>query len=144
MFTKNNTRLSVHELTDDFLRDFFELPKNYEPTKSFFNQKFSIDITDDTLHMALLVPGYGEDNLEIQFADDHIIVKSLENDKFNKVYGELAPNVNETIKIGKDWDGSNAVASASNGILYIYVPKFEERLPKKISFRPKAEDKKAK
>lgn len=135
MFT--NRRLSAVELTDEFLRDFFQLPASATPSKEYFNQRFSIEFTDDTLHMALLVPGYNEDSLEIQYANDRIVVKSLETDKFNKVFAELAHPINETIKIGKDWDGSKSDASVHNGILYISVPKFEERKPKKINFKEK-------
>ena len=107
-------------------------PLRYKETA----QRLAIDITDDTLQIGLLVPGHSAETLTLDYDSDKIRVKSkLNNNTPSKIESELVQNIDETLSIGKDWDGAKAEATITNGVIYISIPKFEERKPKKLSIK---------
>jgi HSP20 family molecular chaperone IbpA len=72
----------------------------------------------------------------LDYDSDKIRVKSKENENTpSKIESELVTSIDETLSIGKDWDGAKAEATITNGVLYISIPKFEERKPKKLSIK---------
>lgn len=115
--------------------DFFETP-SFTTTKTFSTQRVAIDITDDVLQIGLLVPGHSAETLTLDYDSDKIRVKSnkIENTP-SKIQSELVSSIDETLTIGKDWDGAKAEAIITNGVLYISIPKLEERKPKKLSIK---------
>jgi HSP20 family molecular chaperone IbpA len=116
--------------------DFFEVSKPATRRYKETAQRLAIDITDDTLQIGLLVPGHSVETLTLDYESDKIRVKSKVNDNTpSKIESELVQNIDETLSIGKDWDGAKAEATITNGVLYISIPKFEERKPKKLSIK---------
>ena len=116
--------------------DFFEVSKPVTRRYKETAQRLAIDITDDTLQIGLLVPGHSAETLTLDYDSDKIRVKSkLNNNTPSKIESELVQNIDETLSIGKDWDGAKAEATITNGVLYISIPKFEERKPKKLSIK---------
>jgi len=116
--------------------DFFEVSKPATRRYKETAQRLAIDITDDTLQIGLLVPGHSAETLTLDYDSDKIRVKSkLNNNTPSKIESELVQNIDETLSIGKDWDGAKAEATITNGVIYISIPKFEERKPKKLSIK---------
>ena len=116
--------------------DFFEVSKPVTRRYKETAQRLAIDITDDTLQIGLLVPGHSAETLTLDYDSDKIRVKSkLNNNTPSKIESELVQNIDETLSIGKDWDGAKAEATITNGVIYISIPKFEERKPKKLSIK---------
>jgi HSP20 family molecular chaperone IbpA len=118
------------------LEPFFEVSK---PTKTSYKEtakRLAIDITDDTLQIGLVVTGHSAETLTLDYDSDKIRVKSKTNENTpSKIKNELVLSIDETLSIGKDWDGAQAEATITNGVLYISIPKFEERKPKKLSIK---------
>ena len=116
--------------------DFFEVSKPATTRYKASAQRLAIDITDDVLEIGLLVPGHSAETLTLDYDSDKIRVKSNkpENNP-SKIENELIHPIDETLTIGKDWDGAQAEATITNGVLYISIPKFEERKPKKLSIK---------
>jgi HSP20 family molecular chaperone IbpA len=116
--------------------DFFEVSKPATTRYKASAQRLAIDITDETLQIGLLVPGHSADTLTLDYDSDKIRVKSNKNENTpSKIENELVQSIDETLTIGKDWDGAKAEATIINGILHISIPKFEERKPKKLSIK---------
>lgn len=116
--------------------DFFEVSKPATRRYKETAQRLAIDITDDTLQIGLLVPGHSAETLTLDYDSDKIRVKSNKTDNTpSKIESELVHPLDETLSIGKDWDGAKAEATITNGVLYISIPKFEERKPKKLSIK---------
>lgn len=120
--------------TDDLIRDFLELPTQRH-TQFVSSNRLAIDVKDDVLNIGLLVTGHSAETLELNYESDKIKVNSITLEKLDKVKEELIIPINETLAIGKDWDGAKAQVSIKDGILYISVPKFEERKSKKLSIK---------
>lgn len=123
-------------IEDWFAPDYSQNWKTSGTTHKITTQRVSIDITDDTLQIGLLVPGHSAETLSLDYDSDKIRVKSIKNETTpSKIDSELVQSIEETLTIGKDWDGAQAEATISNGVLYISIPKFEERKPKKLSIK---------
>jgi len=116
--------------------DFFEVSKPATRRYKETAQRLALDITDDTLQIGLVVPGHSAETLTLDYDSDKIRVKSKPNENTpSKIESELVTSIDETLSIGKDWDGAKAEARITNGVLYISIPKFEERKPKKLSIK---------
>ena len=116
--------------------DFFEVSKPATRRYKETAQRLALEITDDNLQIGLIVPGHSAETLTLDYDSDKIRVKSKTNENTpSKIESELVASIDETLSIGKDWDGAKAEATITNGVLYISIPKFEERKPKKLSIK---------
>jgi HSP20 family molecular chaperone IbpA len=116
--------------------DFFEVSKPATRRYKETAQRLALEITDDNLQIGLIVPGHSAETLTLDYDSDKIRVKSKANENtLSKIESELVTSIDETLSIGKDWDGAKAEATITNGVLYISIPKFEERKPKKLSIK---------
>jgi len=138
MYLVDYNKLVENWFADDYSQNW----KTTTGTKTTYKtstQRVAIDITDDVLEIGLLVPGHSADTLTLDYESDKIRVKSKANDdedtKPSKIQNELIQTIDETLTIGKDWDGAKVEATITNGVLYISIPKFEERKPKKLSIK---------
>jgi HSP20 family protein len=130
--------VDYNKLIEDWFTDDYSQNWKTSGTKSYktSTQRMAIDITDDVLQIGLLVPGHSAETLTLDYDSDKIRVKSNKNENTpSKIENELIQSIDETLTIGKDWDGAKAEATITNGILYISIPKFEERKPKKLSIK---------
>ena len=130
--------VDYNKLIEEWFADDFSKNWNTKSGTSYKSsvQRLAIDITDDTLQIGLLVPGHSAETLTLDYDSDKIRVKSKANETTpSKIDSELVQKIDETLSIGKDWDGAKAEATITNGVLYISIPKFEERKPKKLSIK---------
>jgi HSP20 family molecular chaperone IbpA len=130
--------VDYNKLIEDWFTNDYSQNWKTSGTKSYkvSAQRLAIDITDETLQIGLLVPGHSAETLTLDYDSDKIRVKSKPNETTpSKIENELVLSIDETLSIGKDWDGAQAEATITNGVLYISIPKFEERKPKKLSIK---------
>ena len=114
--------------------DFFWTPtpnRSYTYTPS----KMAVDMVDDKLEIAYLVVGHDPKNVEVSLTQDKINIRAKADTEDKSVYGQFVKNIDETLNLTKDYDGTTASAEIRNGILKIVVDKKEEQKPKKISIK---------
>ena len=83
----------------------------------------------------MAVPGQTKETLEITIEENFIKVKSIEKETDDAIWNAIALPVDESLNIGTNWDISATLASVKDGILYISLPKIEEKKPKKVSIK---------
>ena len=83
--------------------------------------------------MALSVIGHDPKNIEINCFVDKIEVKCKKQSDTESPYDQLTSNIDETITLGEDLDGTKSKAEIKNGILMITVEKKDESKPKKLT-----------
>lgn len=124
-------------LTETLLRDFFETPNYSNRSTTFVPSKFAIDVDDDIAHIALSVIGHNPENISIDCFEDKIEIKAKTGDittlEKSSAINQLISNIDETIRIGKSFDGRTANAEIKNGILILTVERKEESKPKKLT-----------
>ena len=113
--------------------DFFETPKTKTATST--HKQVVVDINDAILRIGLAVPGQTKETLEITIEENFIKVKSIEKETDDAIWNAIALPVDESLNIGTNWDISATLASVKDGILYISLPKIEEKKPKKVSIK---------
>jgi HSP20 family protein len=126
-------------LTESLLRDLFETPNYSNRSTTFVPSKFAIDVKDDIAHIALSVIGHNPENISIDCFEDKIEIKAktgdIPTDEKSSAINQLTSNIDETIKIGKSFDGRKANAEIKNGILLLTVERKEESKPKKLTLK---------
>lgn len=113
--------------------DFFETPKTRAATAT--HKQVVVDVSNDVLRIGLAVPGQTKETLEITIDENFIKVNSIQTDTDDKIWNAIALPVNESLNIGTNWDLSATLATVKDGILYISLPKIEEKKPKKQSVK---------
>lgn len=124
-------------LNNRFLLDYLTFPDpDAAPiTHKWLSGNAVYKIEDNKLQIALSVVGHDPKKVDVELTEDRIFIKA-ESDKESKAVSKyLVSDLNETLRLGKDFDGLTAKASIENGILYIEVDKKEEAKPKKISVK---------
>ena len=123
------TNAQFNSLFDEFL-SFPKINNNYTYTPN----KMAVQLVEDRLELAYLVVGHDPKNVEVSLTQDKIHIHA-KSDVDNSAYGQFVKNINETINLSKDYDGTTASAEIRNGILKIVVDKKEEQKPKRISIK---------
>ena len=122
----------------DFNRLFDEyFPIEQPKTRTTYVQnKFAVDIKDDSAVLALSVLGHNPNDIEINCFEDKIEIKAkkTQEDKEHP-FNQLISDIEERIQIGKNFDGRNAKAEIKNGILLITLERKEESKPKKLTLK---------
>jgi HSP20 family protein len=120
----------------DFNRLFDEyFPIEQPKTRTTYVQnKFAVDIKDESATLALSVLGHDPKNIEINCFEDKIEIKAkkIGEDKENP-FNQLVSNIEERVQVGKNFDGRKAKAEIKNGILLITIERKEESKPKKLT-----------
>jgi len=126
-------------LTEDFLNHLFETPNYSNRSTTFVPSKFAVELKEDTASIALSVIGHDAENIDINCFEDKIEIKAKVGDKYDTEkshpINQLISNIDETIRIGKNFDGRKANAEIKNGILLITVERKEESKPKKLTLK---------
>jgi len=117
-------------LLDSFFNDALFTTTQYE----YKNSKLAIEVLDDKAVIALSVLGHSKDDITIELHEYSIVVKSVEKE-MTSIQKQLISKVNETIAVGKKFDGEKAEAKILNGILYLNIPKKEEAKPKRVEIK---------
>ena len=110
--------------------EFFNEPK----TTTYVQNKFAVDIKDESATLALSVLGHDPKDIEINCFEDKIEIKAkkTQEDKEHP-FNQLVSDIEERINVGKNFDGRNAKAEIKNGILLIIIERKEESKPKKLT-----------
>lgn len=121
-----------------FFNDFFETP-TYSNGRTYSPSKFAVEIKDDAALIGLSVIGFNAEDIDISCFEDKIEVKAKKNeeavnDNFNP-FNQLTSDIDETIRIGKAFDGRKSTAEIKNGILLITIDRKEESKPKKLTLK---------
>ena len=120
----------LDKMFDSFFNDTLFTTTEYE----YKNSKLAIEVLDDKAVIALSVLGHSKDDITIELHEDSIVVKSVEKE-MTSIQKQLISKVNETIAVGKKFDGEKAEAKILNGILYLNIPKKEEAKPKRVEIK---------
>jgi HSP20 family molecular chaperone IbpA len=124
--------IDYRKLFEDFYED---TTPTWKTSTSYSPSKFAVEVKDDTAVMALSVIGHNPKDIEINCFVDKIEVKAKKETDSNSPFDQLAANINETITLGKDLDGTKSTAEIKNGILLISVDKKDESKPKKLPIK---------
>jgi HSP20 family protein len=111
--------------------EFFTQPKE---RTTYVQNKFAVDIKDETASIALSVLGHDPKDIEINCFEDKIEIKAkkTQEDKENP-FNQLISEIEERVQVGKNFDGRKAKAEIKNGILLITIERKEESKPKKLT-----------
>ena len=113
--------------------EFFPIQQPKEKT-TYVQNKFAVDIKDESAAIALSVLGHNPDDIEINCFEDKIEIKAkkTQEDKENP-FNQLISDIEERVTVGKNFDGRKAKAEIKNGILLITIERKEESKPKKLT-----------
>ncbi len=122
---------------DKLLDEFFTTPLYY--TKSNYNtytpKKMAVDLQDDKLELAFSVVGHDPKNVEVTLTEDKVSIRAKKNTEDKSVTGQFVSDIDETITLTNEYDGTTARAEIKNGLLLISIDKREEQKPKKLSIK---------
>jgi HSP20 family protein len=119
---------------DKLFEDFFTTP-TAKNKGTYNNSKLTVEVKEDSAEIALSVLGHDKDHIEIHSYEDRIEIKAKKDKENKSVVGQLISDINETIKVGPDFDGTKAEAIIKNGILHLTLPKKDESKPKKLPIK---------
>jgi HSP20 family protein len=113
--------------------EFFPIEQSKTKT-TYVQNKFAVDIKDETASIALSVLGHDPKDIEINCFEDKIEIKAkkTQEDKENP-FNQLISDIEERVNVGKNFDGRKAKAEIKNGILLITIERKEESKPKKLT-----------
>jgi HSP20 family protein len=113
--------------------EFFPIEQSKTKT-TYVQNKFAVDIKDETASIALSVLGHDPKDIEINCFEDKIEIKAkkTQEDKENP-FNQLISDIEERVTVGKNFDGRKAKAEIKNGILLITIERKEESKPKKLT-----------
>lgn len=143
MFNQNKKLMSTLLKNDPFtilsapnwFFDDFYLNDNLKSNVTFLSNRVVSKVEDGKLEIALSICGHDPKKVNVELTEDRIFIKS-DTDKDNKsITAALIHNIDEVLKLGKDYNGLTAKAKIENGILHILVDKKEEAKPKKLTIK---------
>ncbi len=103
-------------------------------SRTFVPSKFAVDVSDESATIALSVLGHDPKNIDVNCYEDKIEVKA-KKEEGNVTYNKIVADIDETIRIGKLFDGTKSKAEFKNGILLITLEKKESAKPKKLTVK---------
>jgi HSP20 family protein len=95
----------------------------------------TVDLQDDKLELAFSVVGHDPKNVDVTLTEDKVSIRAKKNKEDKSVIGQFASDIDETITLTKEYDGTTANAEIKNGLLIISIDKREEQKPKKLSIK---------
>ena len=113
--------------------EFFPIEEPKQRT-TYVQNKFAVDIKDESATIALSVLGHNPNDIEINCFEDKIEIKAKKTQE-NKEhpFNQLISDIEERINVGKNFDGRKAKAEIKHGILLITIERKEESKPKKLT-----------
>jgi HSP20 family protein len=125
-----------------YMIDYSKLFDEYFPIEqpktrtTYVQNKFAVDIKDESATLALSVLGHDPKDIEINCFEDKIEIKAkkIGEDKENP-FNQLVSDIEERVQVGKNFDGRKAKAEIKNGILLITIERKEESKPKKLTLK---------
>lgn len=133
--TKNNKPVfPMFNVMDDIFDDFFKAsPLEW---KSYSGPALNILDNDSSYSVELTVPGYKEDELNIEMDGNSLIVsgeRSVNSERKGKYYHyeKYHSKFSRSVSLPKNVDAENIEASLSHGVLSLTIPKREIQKSKK-------------
>jgi HSP20 family molecular chaperone IbpA len=114
---------------NDFDSLFFNLPLDTVSTTNTYAAR----VENDVLEVAISVIGHDPKNVNVELTEDRIFVKAHRNEADKEIGNTLVKDIDDTFRVGKDFNGLSAKAKIDNGILRITVEKKEASKPKRLS-----------
>lgn len=95
-------------------------------------REFPLDIyeDDDNRYVRAELPGFGKDDINVEL-ENAVLTVTAEHKEGEKE--ENRQTVSRSITVGDDIDADKVKAKTENGILFVTLPKTEERKPRLIS-----------
>jgi HSP20 family molecular chaperone IbpA len=123
---------------DEFDSLFYGFPKldafqNWDTSPLYSQTSYASRVENDTLEVVISVIGHDPKNVNVELTEDKITVKAKKNTDDKTLASTLIKDIDDTFRLGKDFNGLSAKAKIENGILKITVEKKEESKPKKLS-----------
>lgn len=132
MFNQNKKLMSILLKNDPFSLFVDSVINN---DVNYLSHRVVSKVQDGKLEIAVSVLGHDPKKVNVELTEDRIFIKS-ETDKDNKsVTASLIGDIDEILKLSKDYNGLSAKATIENGILHIVVDKKDEAKPKKLSIK---------
>lgn len=126
--------LTTNEI-DKLFNDFFK-PYSYENRNySYTPYKLAVDLQDDKLDLAFSVIGHDPKNVEVTLTESKINIRAKKDKEDKSAASQFIKDIEETITLTKEYDGTTAKAEIKNGLLLITVDKKEEQKPKRLSIK---------
>jgi len=116
-------------LFNDFDSLFFNLPLDTVSTANNYVAR----VENEVLEVAISVIGHDPKNVSVELTEDRIFVKAPRIEADKGVGNSLVRDIDDTFRVGKDFNGLGAKAKIENGILRITVEKKEASKPKRLS-----------
>lgn len=135
-------------LFDDFMNDFFSdeekdmrrLQKRLYGHHGRDLMKTDIKETDDGYELAMDLPGFTKDDIEISLDHGYLVInasKNLDQDEQNEDNGRYIRRerysgaCQRSFYVGNGVSESDIRAEFKHGILMLYIPKAENKIPEK-------------
>lgn len=107
----------------------------HSSTSNRLSSRIVSKVEDGKLEIAVSVLGHDPKNVSVELTEDRIFIKSEPNKDDKSVSSVLVQNIDDVLKLSKDYNGLSAKATIKDGILSITVDKKEEAKPKKLSIK---------
>jgi HSP20 family protein len=121
---------------DKLFNDFFKPYYSYDNSKySYTPSKLAVDLQDDKLDLAFSVIGHDPKDIEVTLTESKINVRAKKDKENKSAASQFIVDIEETISLTKEYDGTTANAEIKNGLLLITVDKKEEQKPKRLSIK---------
>ena len=122
---------------DKLFNEFFNMPNYYSNSthRAYTPNKMTVDLQDDKLELAFSVVGHDPKNVEVTLTEDKVSIRAKKDKEDKSVTGQFVSDIEETITLTKEYDGTTARAEIKNGLLLISIDKKEEQKPKKLSIK---------
>ena len=102
---------------------------------TYYPSNLTVEVKEDNLEFAYSVLGHDPKNVTIDCYEDRIHIKAIKNQEDKSVVGQMIRDIDETLRLAKDFDGTKSKAEIKNGILSIKVERKESKKPKQLQIR---------
>lgn len=102
---------------------------------TFLSGQVVSKVENNKLEIAVNVTGHDPKNVNVELTEDKIYIKAETNKEDKSITSALVSDLNESLKLGKDFDGLTTKATIKDGILHLIVDKKEQAKPKKLEIK---------
>jgi len=124
----------IQSIFDEIEKHFFN-PTTETKSSDFHivgNQSIA-KVEGDELHLAVSVVGHDPKKVTVDLTEDKIFVKAVKDSESKTLESAFVRDIDDSFKLGRDYNGLSAKATIEKGILKIVVQKKEDSKPKKLS-----------
>lgn len=132
MFNQNKKLMSILLKNDPFSL-FVDSVINNEI--QYLSNRVVSKVQDGKLEIAVSVLGHDPKKVNVELTEDRIFIKSAADKENKSVTSSLIGDIDEILKLSRDYNGLSAKATIENGILLIVVDKKDEAKPKKLTIK---------